>query len=75
MPKESPKLIAHRGFPAKFPDNSLEGFIAAAEFDPFAIEMDVPGTAGELNKETYDCLVDMGVDALLVNDVEQWSLN
>lgn len=37
--------------------------------------VDVPGTGGEMDRETYDWLVDMGVDAVLVNDVEPWSLN
>lgn len=34
-------LIAHGGLPHKYPENSLEGFIAAAKFNPFAIEMDI----------------------------------
>lgn len=35
------KLIAHGGYPAKYPENTLQSFVEAARFQPFAIEMDV----------------------------------
>lgn len=35
------ELIAHGGFPKKYPENTLAGYRAALEFSPFAIEMDV----------------------------------
>ncbi len=35
------KLIAHGGFSSKYPENTLEAFLAAEKFKPFAIEMDI----------------------------------
>lgn len=35
------KLIAHGGYSAKYPENTLESFVEASKFNPFAIEMDV----------------------------------
>lgn len=40
--ERSIKLIAHGGFPrGKHPENTLPSFLEAAEYGPFAIEMDV----------------------------------
>lgn len=35
------KLIAHGGFSAKNPENTVPSFVEAAKFKPYAIEMDV----------------------------------
>lgn len=35
------KLIAHGGYSAAYPENTLESFLEAAKYKPFAIEMDV----------------------------------
>ena len=34
------KLIAHGGFSAKYPENTMPSFVEAAKFRPYAIEMD-----------------------------------
>jgi glycerophosphoryl diester phosphodiesterase len=34
-------FIAHGGFPKRYPENSLEGYLAAAQYNPYAVEMDV----------------------------------
>lgn len=35
------KLIAHGGYSSKYPENTLESFLEAQKFNPYAIEMDV----------------------------------
>lgn len=35
------KLIAHGGFSANYPENTLESYLQAAKFNPFAIETDI----------------------------------
>lgn len=39
--RRRPLLIGHRGFPARFPDNSLEGIAAALEAGADGVEVDV----------------------------------
>jgi len=41
MTSQEIKLIAHGGFSTKFEENTLVSYLAAAEFQPYAIEMDV----------------------------------
>ncbi len=44
-----PELIGHRGVPARYPDESLEGVLAAAAFGAFGVECDaVPTREGAL---------------------------
>jgi glycerophosphoryl diester phosphodiesterase len=35
------KLIAHGGYSAAYPENTLQSFVEAAKYQPYAIEMDV----------------------------------
>jgi glycerophosphoryl diester phosphodiesterase len=41
LPKESPLIIAHRGFRARYPENTMAAFQAAVDFGAPMLELDV----------------------------------
>ena len=45
MVTKTPLLVAHRGYPARFPENSLEGITAALQAGAAYVELDVQSLA------------------------------
>lgn len=73
-------LMAHRGYPARFPENSLEGMRAAIEAGALMVELDVQLSADHVPIVIHDdsldrtsaepgCVLDMGWEALKSVDV------
>ncbi|MEX2354237.1 MAG: glycerophosphodiester phosphodiesterase family protein, partial [Gammaproteobacteria bacterium] len=71
--KSAPVLIAHRGYPSAFPENSLEGITAALEAGACFVEFDIQLSADEVpvllhdksllrttgvDKSVFDCTLD-----------------
>jgi glycerophosphoryl diester phosphodiesterase len=68
--------IAHRGFTAKFPDNTLEAFQAAIELGADGIEFDVRETADSRFVIFHDPHVyGKAIDKLEYSDVQKIKLN
>jgi glycerophosphoryl diester phosphodiesterase len=68
--------IAHRGFTAKFPDNTLEAFEAAIELGVDGVEFDVRETADSTFVVFHDPHVQgKAIDKLEYNDIRKIKLN
>lgn len=77
----NPKIIAHRGFTERYPENTLEALEAAIDAGADAVELDVQFCADETPVVLHDPDLNrvsgenVSIDALKVEDLQRYSVH